>query len=73
MKAGLKDNELDSLGLGRDPAKYRYLAQSGCYTVDGFNDKHEFERVVNAMKVGIPWFRACSVLNVALPGARLHA
>lgn len=49
MLAGLKDSEFQPLGLSRDPATYRYLKQSKCYTVDGFNDKAEFERVVNAM------------------------
>ncbi len=42
---------MDSLGLKRDPATYRYLNQSKCYTVDGFDDKQEFTRVANAMKV----------------------
>lgn len=33
------------------PDQYHYLKQSGCYTVDGVDDKREFEDVVKAMNV----------------------
>ncbi len=42
--------------LGR-PEQYKYLACSGCYTVDGVNDAHEFEATVVCMPV---WMSACA-------------
>ncbi len=42
---------MKQLGLDRKPDTYNYLKRSECYAVDGFNDKQEMERVVNAMKI----------------------
>ena len=37
--------------MERKAEAYAYLRRSECYTVEGFNDKQEMDRVVNAMKV----------------------
>ncbi len=42
--------------LGR-PEQYKYLAGSGCFTVDGVNDAHEFEATVVCMRL-----RACGFI-----------
>ena len=51
MLAGLSDGTLSQLGLSRKADTYAYLGHSECCNVDGFNDKQEMDRVVNAMKV----------------------
>ena len=38
-----------------NPSDYKYLAASGCFTVDGINDSEEFKEMNKSMKdVGIP-------------------
>jgi myosin-5 len=54
----------------RDAAHYRYLASSGCTTIEGVDDAAEFARVENALvNLGIPQheqIRAWSVLSALL-------
>lgn len=49
MLAGLDGSLKSEFGL-RDPQSYWYLSQSGTTTVDGVDDRAEFEEVVKAMR-----------------------
>lgn len=41
---------IEKLGI-IEKSRFSYLNKTGCYTVDGVNDTHEFDDVVNAMSV----------------------
>lgn len=47
----MSDQEVSQLGISRNPDDYVYLKKSACHTVQGVNDKMEFKRVRDAMKV----------------------
>jgi myosin-1 len=52
--AGADAATREDLGLGNDPTYFYYLAQSGCTSVEGVDDRSEFEEVKKAMQtVGI--------------------
>jgi myosin-1 len=50
LLAGADDGLLSSLQLQRDPAAYKLLSLSNCYTVDTINDKSDFAAVQAAMR-----------------------
>src|SRR5205085_732127 len=50
MLAGCDPKLKQELGL-QSPDYFSYLAQSGCYKVDGINDIEEWNEVVHAMSV----------------------
>ncbi|MDP2437853.1 MAG: hypothetical protein Q8P67_19090, partial [archaeon] len=49
MLAGLDSSLRSQFGL-RDAQSYWYLSQSGCTSVDGVDDRQDFEEVVKAMR-----------------------
>ncbi|KJE89642.1 myosin IB [Capsaspora owczarzaki ATCC 30864] len=51
LLSGLPSSQLEALTLKRDPTTYKYLSESGCFTLDNADDARDFKATVHGMQV----------------------